>query len=176
MTGEFVDATSFLGMNSTDEEERLACVRFFAARLDGSLGISAEQVGICDDTVWRFGRQVQDDYYPFMDNLHSRLRFERLTYTEADLDTALRRGNPDLPLTDRLTLAMVINRDATLYTLNPRLLALADAPVRHPAMAAADGDTPDGDAFAGSAFPAWLDQLYQVSLALQVEPAAVLTS
>jgi hypothetical protein len=166
MTRDFVDASSFLGMNSTDEDERLACVRFFAARLDGSLGISAEQVGICDDTVWQFGRQVQDDYYPFMDNLHTRLRFERLTYTEADLDAALNGDHPGLPLTDRLTLAMAVNRGATLYTLNPRLLALADAPTRHPA-----ADAPEDQAF-----PAWLDQLYQASLALQVEPATVLTS
>lgn len=166
MTSEFVDATTFLGMNSADEGERLACARFFAARLDGTLGISAEQVGVCDDMVWRYGRQVQDDYYPFMDNLHSRLRFERLTYTEADLVVAMNSDNPGLPIADRLTLAVATNRQATLYTLNPRLLGLAGAPVRHPAAAARDDDL---------AFPAWLDQLYQVSLALRIAPSGVLT-
>jgi len=162
---EFVDATSFLGMNSAEEQERLSCLRFFAARLDGSLGISAEQVGICDDTVWGFSRQEQDDYYPFMDNLHTVLRFERLTYTEADLASALSSDYPGLPVTDRLTLAMVSNHDAVLYTLNPRLLALPDAPVRHPA-AGAEQD---------AAFPDWLDQLYRTSLALRVPPVGVLT-
>lgn len=165
MTTEFVDASSFLGMNSVDEDERLACARFFAARLDGSLGISAEQVGVCDDTVWGFGRHEQDRYYPFMDNLHTELRFDRLAYTEADLVAALDGDQRGLSITERLTLAMVISRDATLYTLNPRLLALADAPVRHPAT----------DATHDRAFPPWLDQLYQDSLVLRVAPAEVLT-
>ena len=162
---EFVDASLFLGMNSAEEQERLVCMRFFAARLDGSLGISAEQVGICDDTVWGFDRQLQDDYYPFMDNLHTVLAFERLTYTDADLAAALSSDYPGLPVTDRLTLAMVVNRNALLFTLNPRLLALTHAPVRHPA-AGADQD---------AAFPDWLEQLYQTSLALRVPPVAVLT-
>jgi hypothetical protein len=160
---EFVDATSFLGMNSAEEQERLACMRFFAARLDRSLGISAEQVGICDDTVWGFGRQEQDEYYPFMDNLHTVLRFERLTYTDADLATAVNSDYPELPVLERLTLAMVSNRDATLVTLNPRLLALPHAPVRHPA-AVAEPDV---------AFPTWLEQLYQASLVLRVPSAGV---
>lgn len=161
---EFVDASSFLGMNSADERERLACMRFFAARLDRTLGISAEQVGICDDTVWAFGRQQQDEYYPFMDNLHSVLRFERLTYTEADVAAALNGDYPDLPVLERLTLAMVSNRNATLVTLNPRLLALPDAPVRDPAAEAEDD----------VAFPAWLQRLYEASLVLRVPATGVL--
>jgi hypothetical protein len=161
---EFVDASSFLGMNSADEQERLICMRFFAARLDSSLGISAEQVGICDDTVWQFGRQQQDDYYPFMDNLHSELRFERLPYTEADLATASNGDYPGLPVAERLTLAMVSNHDATLFTLNPLLLALPDAPVCHPAA----GAERDGS------FPERLDRLYQASLVLRVPSVAAL--
>jgi Family of unknown function (DUF6190) len=172
---EFVDATCFLGMNSADEQERLSCMRFFAARLDGSLGISAEQVGICDDTVWGYSRQEQDEYYPFMDNLHTVLRFERLTYTEADLATALSSDYPELPVIDRLTLAMVSNRDATLVTLNPRLLALAGAAVRHPAAGAGAGAGAEQDAEQDAAFPAELERLYQQSLALRVPAAAVLT-
>jgi hypothetical protein len=163
---EFVDASSFLGMNSADEQERLICMRFFAARLDSSLGISAEQVGICDDTVWGFGRQQQDDYYPFMDNLHSVLRFERLPYTDADLAAALSSDYPDLPVVERLTLAMVSNRSATLFTLNPRLLALPDAPVCHP-VAGAGRD---------ASFPERLERLYQASLVLRVPPIGVHTA
>ena len=163
MTEEFVDASTFLGMNSADEHERRVCAGFFAARLDGELGISAEQVGICDDTIWRFGRQEQDDYYPFMDNLHSRLRFDRLTFTEADLAAALGDGRPELPMTDRLTLAMAVNHGATLYTLNPRLLALPGAPVRHP----------EADPLPRQDFPEWLEQLYQASLVLRVDAAEV---
>jgi hypothetical protein len=166
MIEEFVDATAFLGMNSIDEDERLACVRFFAARLDGELGISAEQVGLCDDAIWRHGRAEQDAYYPFMDNLHSRLRFERPPYTEPDLAAAQRDGHPDLPMADRLALAMAANRGATLVTINPELLALAAAPVRHLAL----------DARPEQQFPAWLEELYHASLMLRVPSAGPITA
>lgn len=39
-----------------------------------------EEVGICDDLVWKMPRDIQDMYYPFMDNLHSMLDMSRLPY------------------------------------------------------------------------------------------------
>jgi hypothetical protein len=54
---------------------------------------------------------------------------------------------------------MVANRGSTLYTLNPRLLALPDAAVRRP----------DPPAAGRSPFPDELESLYRDSLALLVD-------
>ncbi|MFC4033254.1 DUF6190 family protein [Streptomyces polygonati] len=155
-----VDATLFLGMNSTDEAVRVACKSFFASRLDGRVTMSLEQVGRCDDVVWRFPRAVQDAYYPFMDNLHTDMRIERLGYGRADLDAA--RDTPGLealPAHERLLAGMVLARKGILYTASPRLLALGELPVL----------PPGGGAEA--AFPAPLEEMYRTSLALRVTPA-----
>jgi Family of unknown function (DUF6190) len=153
---EFVDASVFMGMNSTDEDVRAACVSLFAERVSGRLTMSWEQVGRCDDIVWGYPRHVQDAYYPFMDNLHTDVRVDRLPYDEQDLAAA---GDADrLPAPDRLLLAMVANRGGVLYTLNPRLLASRRAPVRRP-------ETPTGGR---TAFPDRLEQLYQESLVLRI--------
>jgi hypothetical protein len=161
MPAEFVDATVFLGMNSTDERIRRTCTSFFTDRLDGAVAMSLEQVGRCDDVVWAYPRATQDAYYPFMDNLHTDLRFHRIGYDEDDLAAAQesRASRAAVTVADRLLLAMVTNRDATLYTYNPRLLALADARVRRPEPPTR-GRVP---------FPDGLEALYQDSLALLVD-------
>jgi Family of unknown function (DUF6190) len=158
MPAEFVDATVFLGMNSTDERIRRTCTSFFNGRLDSTVAMSLEQVGRCDDVVWSYPRETQDAYYPFMDNLHTDLRFHRVGYDEHDL-AAARESREAITVADRLLLAMVTNRDGTLYTYNPRLLALADARVRQPEPPTR-GRVP---------FPDGLEALYQDSLALLVD-------
>ncbi len=152
---EFVDATVFLGMNSSNDALRLSCVAFFAARLDGRLAMSYEQVGRCDDIIWGYSRELQDAYYPFMDNLHTDLRFDRLAYDDRDIKVASMTDGLAAP--ESLLLAMVQNRGGTLVSLNPRLLSLADVPVNPPPLAA------------DASFSGTLDELYQVSLALRVD-------
>jgi hypothetical protein len=156
---EFVDATVFLGMNSTDGNARLACASFFATRLGSRVAMSLEQVGRCDHVVWGYPRRHQDAYYPFMDNLQTDLRFDRLAYQEQDVAAAHSDPRP-VSAADRLVLAMVANRGGTPYTLNPRLLSLPDAPVR-PCVQPAERVR----------FPARLEALYQESLALRVDVA-----
>lgn len=160
-TDEFVDATVFLGMNSTDEKVRRACTSFFAERMDRQIAMTLDQVGRCDDIVWGYPRDTQDLYYPFMDNLHTELRFDRLPYGDQDVLTASRDRTAGLDAADRLMLAMVANHHGTLYTLNSRLLSVPDAPVRPPC-APESGRVP---------FPGRLESLYQASLALLVDPA-----
>ena len=108
---DFIDASLFMGMHSQDEATRIACKNFFVERLHSSVMMSLEHVGRCDDMVWQYGREVQDAYYPFMDNLHTDMRIVRRGCEEQDLRLAL--TSPllqELPMLDRLLLAMVINR------------------------------------------------------------------
>lgn len=160
MAPKFVDATVFLGMNSTDDDIRRVCASFFASRLGDGVAISLEQVGRCDQMIWSYPRAAQDAYYPFMDNLHTDLPFDRLAYNEQDVAVAHHAGG-GIAMADRLLLAMVANRGGTLFTLNPRLLARQDAPVRRL----------DAHARGRTLFPAQLESLYQDSLALLIDVA-----
>lgn len=154
----FVDAALFMGMNCRDETVRIACKNVFVDRMARGVAMSLEQVGRCDDLVWRFPRAVQDAYYPFMDNLQSCMPFERLPYEEADMRAALDGHAPgDLPMHERLLLAMVRNHGGTLYSISPRLRRHPELPVR----------LPDGSA--ECAFPGELERLYRESLGLRVE-------
>lgn len=154
---EFIDASLFMGMHSDTEVTRIACKNFFVARLDRSVLMSYEQVGRCDDVVWQHGRQVQDEYYPFMDNLHTDMRIVRQPYEERDLRLALEsprlRG---LSVSEQLLLAMVMNREAVLYSVNSRLAGRSDLPVRTP------------ESGPERSFPGRLEELYRVSLKLRV--------
>lgn len=150
-----VDASAFLGMHSSDDAVRRSCKAFFALRLDRPLVMSLEEVGRCDDAVWRFPRAVQDAYYPFMDNLHTDARIERVSYEEDDVRTAL--DHPALAgllMAERLLLGLVLRLGAVLHTANDRLLTRR-LPVRP--ILEADAGFPDG-----------LERLYRESLALRV--------
>jgi uncharacterized protein DUF6190 len=156
-TGTFVDASLFMGMHADDDAVRRACKGFFVERLAASVVMSLEQVGACDALVWRYSRAEQDDYYPFMDALHTDMAIHRVGYDERDLATAMDTGAlAGLCLTDRLTLGMVLSREGELVTVNPRLLERDDLPVRPPRAA---GET---------RFPAGLERLYERSLTLRV--------
>jgi hypothetical protein len=160
MAGDvYVDAALFLGMNSADESVRIACKSFFAARLSGRVVMSLEQVGRCDDLVWRFPRAVQDAYYPFMDNLHTDMRIERRGYDAADLRVGLVAELNGLAMHERLMAAMVWNGSGMLWSISPRLLAHGSLPVRAP------------EADVELLFPEALERLYRTSLALRVTMA-----
>jgi hypothetical protein len=161
---DFIDASLFMGMHSQREATRLACKAFFVERLGVGAVMSLEHVGRCDDVVWQFTREVQDVYYPFMDNLHTDMRISRQPYQEEDLRTALSSKLLEgLPLFDRLMLAMVINRGGTLYSVSSRLVGRGDLPVRAPTTTAA----------AEAVFPGGLEKLYQASLQLRVAADAL---
>lgn len=152
---EFADAALFLGMNSADDQVRVACKSYFAARLTGRVTMSLEQVGRCDDLVWRFPREVQDAYYPFMDVLHTEMAIDRVGYDDADLRRALTE-EPELPMHERLLLAQVRNRGGRLHTASRRLLSGPERPATPPP------DVPE------LAFPEPLERLYRQSLVLRM--------
>lgn len=163
-----LDASLFMGMHTADPSLRAAATAFFAAHLERPVVMTYEEVGRCDDYVWRFPREVQDAYYPFMDVLHSLMPIRRRAY-DADVLAAL-PGLPerapgsteDLRPRDRLLLASVVAAGGELVTLNPRLTALTGLglPVRTPGPAAERG-----------VFPADLDKLYEQSLVLEADHA-----
>ncbi|MFE0646236.1 DUF6190 family protein [Streptomyces sp. NPDC058877] len=157
----FVDATLFMGMHSGDETVRAGAKAFFAGRLAageaGRVVMNWEQVGRCDDLVWGYERGVQDEYYPFMDVLHTDLAIDRIAYDEEDVRRAFTTSGLDgLPVHERLMLSQVIARRGTLHTASPRLIRTTGLPVV-PVTAGAE-----------ASFPAYLEDLYQRSLVLTV--------
>ncbi len=120
----FVDAALFMGMHSEDDAVRRAAKAFFIGRLAagkaGRVVMSWEQVGRCDDLVWGYDRKTQDEYYPFMDVLHTDLAVERTGYEEADVRRAFTAPELDgLPAHERLLLAQVAHRGGVLHTASP---------------------------------------------------------
>ncbi|MEU6698481.1 DUF6190 family protein [Pseudonocardia sp. NPDC046786] len=160
-TPDYVDAALFLGMHSTDERLRVACKSFFTARVDDRLIMSMEQIGRCDDTIWRLDRDLQDAYYPFMDTLHTVVDIHRPAYDEADVQRGL--SNPlcrRFPTHERLLLGMVMRREGRLTSASPRLVRRRPAclPVHPPEPVT--GPEP--------CFPEPIEQLYQKSLAVRL--------
>lgn len=153
----FIDASLFMGMHAEDDAVRRACKNFFVEQFTGSVTMSLEQVGRCDALVWGYSRAEQDEYYPFMDTLHTDMTIHRIGYTERDIEVALRTAElSELDFDDRLTVGMAMSRGAELVTVNPRLLDRSDLPVRAP------HEAPE------ASFPEDLERLYTRSLALRV--------
>jgi len=153
-----IDASVFMGMHAQEDDTRLACMSFMAARFDAGVVLSWEQIGRCDDIVWSYPRDVQDAYYPFMDVLHSTMPFARRPYDAADFDLALRdRRLAGLPMHEALAVAMASNRDASLVTISARLHERHGLPVRRPP------GTPAAN------FPEPVATLYAQSLRLRVD-------
>lgn len=154
---EFFDASVFLGMHGDHDEVRKACMHFFASRFCGVALTSLDEVGKCDDVIWRRPRLLQDAYYPFMDRLHSEMRIVREPFSEAELkrafaDPRLRR----LPVGDRLLLAKVIEAGGSLFSIKAHLTARSDLPVCRPATGLETN------------FPAEVAGLYHTSLQLRI--------
>ncbi|QTD97169.1 DUF6190 family protein [Streptomyces cyanogenus] len=164
--GTLIDASLFMGMHSTDDRVRTACKNFFVRQLAAHrpLAMTLEQVGLCDDLIWRRPRAVQDAYYPFMDNLHSELRIARFGLRRGDVRTALEAAAlRDVPIADALLLAPAVHRGGRLHSVSPRLR-------RRPGAGALLSAPPDGPE---EAFPPRLEELYRQSLALRVDLAAL---
>lgn len=156
-----IDAALFMGMHATVDASRLACKSFFAENLSTPMLMPLEQVGLCDDLIWRLPRDTQDAYYPFMDNLHSLLCVERPGYGRGDAEIGFGSAALDgLPDHERLLLGFVLRKGATLYTASPRLTGRTGLPVR-------GVETADAE----RTFPKTLETLYDHSLKLRVPPA-----
>jgi hypothetical protein len=156
-SAEFFDASVFLGMNSDNDSARIACKNFFASRLQGRVYTSFEQVGACDDVIWRYTRYQQDIYYPFMDLLHSIARIERQPCTNDEL---ARVADPswgnDLEASDRLLISKVAQSNGCLYSLRSRFRSRDEVAVITPS------------ATQELAFPDPLESLYRASLNLRL--------
>lgn len=151
---EFFDATVFLGMHSSDEKIRIACKGFFTQKIQKTLWMSLEEVGRCDDVIWRFPRKIQDAYYPFMDNLHTIMKIRRIEYNSDDVKHALNMNN-SLNMSRKLVIGMAKNRKGTLYTFDKKLLNLKLDFVRSP------------EIIDESKFPK-IEKLYKESLKLRI--------
>ncbi|MFH1275625.1 MAG: DUF6190 family protein [Candidatus Woesearchaeota archaeon] len=153
---EYIDASVFLGMHSSDEKTRIACKNYFVNKLNDQVGMSLEQVGKCDNIIWRnYTNEEQAKYYPFMDNLHTLMDIQRVGYDEKDIQESTTNPNlRDLSISDRLTVGMAIARGAELYSVNPKLVSKDY--VRSP------------EAGKELSFPQALEELYQQSLEVRV--------
>jgi len=152
---EYLDASVFLGVHSKEERIRVVCKNYFVKRLNDKVGMSLEQVGKCDDAIWKLSREQQDAYYPFMDHLHTIMDIQRVPYTEKDIQEAV--ANPqlqELEISDRLTLGMALARRTQLYSVNPRLAGRDSVCVPQA-----------GDELT---FPEELERLYQQSLEVRI--------
>src|SRR3989338_8981668 len=107
---EFIDSTIFMGMHNKDETIRIACKNFFVKRIKKKIYMSLEQVGKCDDIIWKFDRRTQDAYYPFMDNLHTIMNIKRVSYNEKDIKHSMSIKEDKLSFSEKLTLGMTIAR------------------------------------------------------------------
>ena len=179
---EFIDASVFLGMHSKDEEVKVSCKNYFVQRLNEEIGMSLEQVGKCDDVIWQLPREQQDAYYPFMDNLHTVMRIDRISYDHEDISAAtFNQHLHGLDISDRLTMGMVVARRGILYTINPTLVNLKAGKLKNRlgeevVLNREQADLTDIARFPYTrspetgkelVFPTELEQLYQQSLAVR---------
>lgn len=119
----FIDATVFMGMHSRFDAIRLQSLSIMSENFGQCIHMSLEQVGLCDDIVWKYPRHIQDNYYPFMDCLHSEMDIQRIPYCRSDLLVAseLLEGSDRLSPCQALVLAQVINSNGVLATHDPLL-------------------------------------------------------
>ncbi len=163
---EFVDASLFMGMHCTDASLRIACKNFFVDRFYGTLAMSDDQAGYCDRIIWRYPREIQDIYYPFMDRLRTDMDIQGVEYIEADLEEVQKLDElSTLKLSQKLTIAMAIARSGKLYTIDPALhqaklflTGSQEIPVDQP-ISGVEKPFPD----------AIIETSYQDSLALKIE-------
>ena len=124
----FIDASLFMGMHSGDDKIRNQSLSLMSERFSHCIYMNLEQVGMCDEVVWRYSRIIQDSYYPFMDVLHSEMEINRIGYSEADiarLSKDRRLIDTSLSVQSALLVAQTINNNALLYTHDKNILSLA---------------------------------------------------
>ncbi|WP_239511290.1 DUF6190 family protein [Burkholderia sp. JP2-270] len=151
----FIDASLFLGMHHSDPVIRTRSVNFFLDHYPTGVRMNFEQIGICDSIIWQQPRLTQDDYYPFMDVLHTDMSIIRQGYDTGHLQTALSDDRiAHLRTEQKLLVAQVLASAATLYTHDPALRQLR---------CLADHLGEFDDAPVTRRFPGDLDALYQRS-------------
>lgn len=163
-----VDATVFMGMHAVDPVIRQQSTDLMSRYFHSSLAMSYEQVGLCDDYVWRFSRAVQDKYYPFMDCLHTEMEIQRIPYNIDDLMLATSHKeivDSGLNCMQALLVAQVLRYDGILYTHHSEIIKL-DWFSSY--LGSFDTDARSGSESAVM-FTDELDYLYQQSSCLQVE-------
>lgn len=118
---KYIDWTIFLGMNHVDDIIRISCKNFFVDVLQNNekIYMTLETVGKCDDVIWKYERDKQDKYYPFMDVLHTYTNFHRFPY-EANVHKKI-PIKTKLSFFEKMTIAS--SYDGILYTYNKKILA-----------------------------------------------------
>lgn len=114
-----IDASVFLGMNSSDERIRVSCKNFFIENQNAEILMNFEQIGLCDHVIWSFPFELQSVYYPFMDLFHSVMPLRRYSYTEHTLCSISGRG---ISLSDKLNIAFAKEHNSVLYSLCKEVL------------------------------------------------------
>lgn len=153
---QFIHSSLFLGMHSTNEKTRVSCKNYFVDRLSAKVTMSFEHIGGCDHIIWLYPRDVQDAYYPFMDNLHTIMDMNRLSYSKDVVRLALEDSQKNLSMYDKLLVALAKSQKGKIYTVNKELLNQKSVPVCSP------------DFSDEKSFPNSLESLYQTSLQLKI--------
>jgi len=161
----FIDASLFLGMHAASNGLRSACKAFFVRHFCDEVFMSLEQVGLCDDIIWRHPRAIQDQYYPFMDLLQSEMRIRRIPYADIDVSESLTPRFDGASVLDRLLLAQVRARGGVLYSPRHVRLKRYEGSIIEPDPRAAL----DAGSQAERVFPERLEILYRTSLALRLD-------
>ncbi|MFL0798576.1 MAG: DUF6190 family protein [Cellvibrionaceae bacterium] len=160
----FIDASVFMGMHAVDSRVREQSLGLMSRLFNSTVYMNYEQVGACDDLVWTFSREIQDQYYPFMDCLHSQMDIQRIPY---DRDDLLQMANhkiktADLSCIQALLIAQVIRYNGILFTHDP---AIQQLEWLHKYLGAIELETDDHEELM---FTADLDRLYKTSECLKV--------
>ncbi|GAA6168367.1 DUF6190 family protein [Sessilibacter corallicola] len=162
----FIDATLFLGMHYEDPVLRHRSLDVMSYAFKKKITMNLEQVGICDNIIWDYKRDIQDGYYPFMDVLHSEMNILRIPYENHDLNTAQNDSRlkiDTLNLQQKLLLAQVINANGLLFTNDSIILdAFQNSNL------IGDPDELKINKAESPLFNSTLDELYRTSLCLKV--------
>lgn len=123
----FIDATIFMGMHASANIIRNQSLALMSQLFDTTVFMNYEQVGLCDDYIWTFPREIQDNYYPFMDCLHSKMDIQRNPYNTKELNfinTNEHIKNSNLSCMQSLLISQVLNNEGVLYTHDAKLKSL----------------------------------------------------
>ncbi len=125
------DASIHLGQFClTSEETRLGCklsqISIGRQSLDSDAGLWTDnENGRVDNAIWALPRELQDDFYPFMDLFFSVSRINQVQLEQEDVNFAFKLMELDLQLSflSAYTCSVAINRNISeLHTLNADML------------------------------------------------------
>lgn len=153
-----IDATIVLGLNSLDDNQRIATKNFIIQHLSSVFIMSYEQVAICDERAWNFDFSIQKLYWPFIDYIHTKLNFKRVPYNQNMLEFV--NKSCTLSTTDQLTCSVAEEYATKLYTWNSNILR--EVPERTVGLTSRRETE--------NIFPDTIEKLYNKSLALKIAP------